>query len=85
MAKKSKRGRGRPPVFTGNQKRHIVAVVRKNGLTGAQRILADEGVSITLPTLGKFAKEAGIELSRGRPKVDKPKETKPVEAPAEAA
>jgi len=68
MSSRKKRGRGRPPVFTGNQKRHIVAVVRKHGLTGAKQALAEEGVSITLPTLGKFAKEAGIELQRGRPK-----------------
>lgn len=63
-----KRGRGRPAVFTGNVKRHIVAVIRKHGLTGGRVVLAEEGTSISLPTLGKFAAEAGIELHRGRPK-----------------
>lgn len=62
-----KRGRGRPAVFTGNVKRHIVAVIRKHGLTGGRVVLADEGTNISLPTLGKFAAEAGIELHRGRP------------------
>jgi len=63
-----KRGRGRPAVFTGNTKRHIVSVIRKHGLTGGRVVLAEEGTSISLPTLGKFAAEAGIELHRGRPK-----------------
>jgi outer membrane biosynthesis protein TonB len=63
-----KRGRGRPAVFTGNVKKHIVAVIRKHGLTGGRVVLAEEGTSISLPTLGKFAAEAGIELHRGRPK-----------------
>lgn len=63
-----KRGRGRPAVFTGNVKRHIVSVIRKHGLTGGRVVLADEGTNISLPTLGKFAAEAGIELHRGRPK-----------------
>lgn len=75
-----KRGRGRPPVYTGSLKTSIVAVIRKNGLTKAREILATEGVvakkgkpklkvKISMPTLGKLAKEAGIELFRGRPKV----------------
>lgn len=63
-----KRGRGRPAVFTGNVKRHIVSVIRQHGLTGGRALLAQEGTSISLPTLGKFAAEAGIELHRGRPK-----------------
>ena len=65
---KGKRGRGRPPVFTGNTLRHIVSVIRKHGLTGGRVVLAEEGTKISLPTLGKFAAEAGIELHRGRPK-----------------
>jgi hypothetical protein len=98
----SKRGRGRPVVYKGNQKRHIAALIRQYGLTGAMvRLQADanatveqfEGdeadckaaaaeerrlakernlklvptpLTITLPTLGKIASEAGIELKRGR-------------------
>lgn len=61
------RGRGRPVVFKGVQKRHIVSVIRKHGLTKGREVLAGEKISISLPTLGKFAAEAGIELHRGRP------------------
>ena len=60
--------RGRPVVFKGNLKRHIVALVKKHGLTGARKVLADEKVSISMPTLGTLAKNAGVELSRGRRK-----------------
>ena len=63
---KQKRGRGRPPVFVGNTKRHIVGLVRKHGLVGAREVLASEGTDISLPTLGKFAREAGVKLARGR-------------------
>ena len=59
--------RGRPVVFKGNEKRHILSVIRKHGLTKGQEVLAGEKISISLPTMGKFASEAGIELSRGRP------------------
>ncbi len=59
--------RGRPVVFKGNTKRHILSVIRKHGLTKGQVVLANEKISISLPTMGKFAAEAGIELSRGRP------------------
>lgn len=62
-----KAGRGRPIVFKGNEKRHIVSVIRKHGLTKGREVLAGEKISISLPTLGKFAAEAGIELHRGRP------------------
>jgi hypothetical protein len=60
-------GRGRPIVFKGKEKRHIVSVIRKHGLTKGREVLAGEKISISLPTLGKFAAEAGIELHRGRP------------------
>lgn len=69
MSKKVKRGRGRPPVFTGNLRRHIVALIKSSGLTGARAALEDEGTSISMPTLGTIAKSAGIELKRGRPAV----------------
>lgn len=74
-----KRGRGRPPVFVGALESNIVRLIRQHGLTGAQRVLADEGVqpgvgkpksvlSISLPTLGKLAERNGVELRRGRPR-----------------
>lgn len=84
MSKKStKRGPGRPSVYTGNVKKHIVGLIRKYGATGARNILnAESGteeyslrntnlipdaLGISLPTLGKFAAEAGVVLHRGRP------------------
>ena len=84
MSKKNaKRGPGRPSVYTGNVKKHIVGLIRKYGATGARNILNAEAgtedyalrnsnlipdaLGISLPTLGKFAKEAGVELHRGRP------------------
>jgi len=69
---------GRPPVFTGVLKANIVKVIKAHGLMRGQRLLATEGVqakpgakkkpvNISLPTLSKFAEEAGIEFKRGRP------------------
>jgi len=83
------RGRGRPAVYTGNVKSHIVSLIRHHGLTGARAILNASGRSkdalelvaqrnvelvpkalgISMPTLGKLASAAGIELFRGRPKL----------------
>ena len=65
---KQKRSRGRPPVYKGNDKTHILGLIRKHGLTGAQRALADEKRQVpTLPMLVKWAKEAQISVKRGRP------------------
>lgn len=65
---KPKRGRGRPPVYKGNDKKHILGLIRKHGLTGAQRALAEEQKQVpTLPMLVKWAKERGIAVKRGRP------------------
>lgn len=78
----AKRGVGRPPVFSKGQRKSFAAVVRKHGLTHGREILATEGVSVnlgpgkgsvvktfkvSLVTLGKIAKEAGVELKPGRP------------------
>lgn len=60
--------RGRPVMFKGNLKSHIIALVKKHGLTGARKVLADEKVSVSMPTLGTLAKDAGVELKRGRRK-----------------
>lgn len=72
--------RGRPVVFKGAEKRHILSVIRKHGLTKGREVLAGEKVSISLPTMGKFAAEAGIELSRGRPAGVAAKPAKPAKA-----
>jgi hypothetical protein len=62
-----KRGRGRPPVFVGNKKNQVLAAVRMHGLTYGIKALAEAGISISAPTLGKLAAAEGIKLNRGRP------------------
>lgn len=74
----------RPSVFkTKNEQRHVVRLVKDNGVTGAHRILtASKGtkeadkrsaklfpdpVDVSLPTLSKLARAAGLRLKRGRP------------------
>ena len=54
-----------------NHERHVLALVRKHGLTGAKRALEQEGgKSYCLATLRKRAEAAGIEIpGRGRPTV----------------
>ena len=68
----AKRGRGRPPVYKGNDKKHILGLIRKHGLTGCQKALAEEKRRVpTLPMLVRWAKEAEIVVKRGRPKLEK--------------
>jgi hypothetical protein len=62
----TKRGRGRPPVFKGNTVKKIVAAVRKHGLMRGQEALAEAGITVSVPTMSKFATAAGVELARGR-------------------
>lgn len=79
----SKRERGRPAVYKGNVKRHITGLVRKHGASKTRQILnASDGelvlmrsekvvpnpLNISMPTLLRYAKEAGVVLHRGRPK-----------------
>lgn len=82
MAKKQKRGRGRPAKYTGNEFKHIFALVRKLGLTGAQEALRAEGVDEkrvpSIVYLSKKAAELKITVARGR-------RPGPVEVEAEAA
>ncbi len=53
-----------------NQKRHVLGLVRKHGLSGAKRILGED--SPCLQTLRKRADAAGIPIpGRGRPAVYK--------------
>jgi hypothetical protein len=81
MAKKNVvRGVGRPPVYVGRQKDSIVSAIRKLGLTGARAALAERDINISLPTLGKFAKEAKIKLQAGRPPADGKAKAKPAKA-----
>ena len=79
-AKKDAEGqRGRPPIYVGPLAKAIQKVIKEHGLTYGREHLRKEGVKIgdkvqkvkiSLPTLGKLAKAAGIELQRGRPKVE---------------
>ena len=57
------------PLQVANEKRHIVSLIKKHGLTGAKRVLETEGKKFQLYALSKLAKEAGIEVpdGRGRP------------------
>lgn len=59
-------GRGRR--FTDEQKASFVELIKTHGLTGTQNILAEKGTDITIVTLWKLAKAAGIKLQKGRPK-----------------
>jgi hypothetical protein len=70
MAKsKSKRGPGRPIVFKGNVKSHIIKVARDLGnLSRARESLLREDITISMPTLRKITRAAGVRVSLGRPK-----------------
>lgn len=67
MKKVINRGPGRPPVFVGKVRRSVVSQIRKLGLTHAQTALAERGIEISMPTLGKIAASENIKLKRGRP------------------
>jgi len=90
-----KRGRGRPPVYTGQIRNQIVSLLKKqknatrvrailssrNGVVGIKKteqadakvrkaLGVEKPVSISMPTLLGIAAKAGIDLQRGRPKLD---------------
>ena len=74
---------GRPPVYTGNVKRHMLHLIREYNISQAQDILnacpgtglaarrnldiVPRPLNVSYPTLLKFSKEAGIMKTRGRP------------------
>lgn len=78
---------GRPPLYKGNVLKHIVALIRKHNAATAMRILRADAASelgklrnvvlipnpltISQPTLLKFAGAKGVKLSVGRPKLKK--------------
>jgi hypothetical protein len=66
-----KRGRGRPPVYTGEVATKIAELVRKHNASHALRILrARFGTKkLSMPTVLKIAKAHGVELKLGRPTV----------------
>lgn len=77
------RGPGRPVVYKGNVARHIAGLVSKHNASHARAILnasprsplrssrnvklVPKALGISLPTVIKIAKAAGVELHRGRP------------------
>jgi hypothetical protein len=76
-----KAGRGRPVKYKGAIARGLVKLVKQYGLTGAVQTAATKGVSfqavpgkpaknhkvdVSILTLSKLAKNAGVELKRGR-------------------
>lgn len=74
--------RGRPNAFSGRRAQKLVSLVRKYGLSGTVNYLSTnqvqfksnepaENVKISLPTLAKLAKNAGLSLQRGRPPMKK--------------
>jgi hypothetical protein len=62
-------GRGRPAVYDGKDKEHILALIRKHGSHKvAREILESEGKPCpTPPMMVRYAQEAGITVKRGRP------------------
>lgn len=67
---------GRPAVFNEDDQKLIVALVAEFGLTETANRLKEKGgkfAKISLPTIGKFAKAAGVVLKRGPRQVEQPK------------
>lgn len=66
--------------FTDEQRKEFIELIKVNGLTGTQNILAERGIQITLTTLQKLGKLASIKLHRGRPALVKQEATSEVAA-----
>lgn len=77
---KAGKPKGRPKIYKGALAKNIARIIKANGLLKGQKVLAKEGVQlkpgtprkkmkVSLPTLSKLAKEAGVILKRGRPKL----------------
>jgi len=60
---KRKSRRGRPYTFLPADRKYLAELIREHGIAGAQR---QTGIPICDHTLGKIAREFGIELPRGR-------------------
>ena len=80
MASQVVRGRGRPAIYTGSFAKALVAVLAVHGLMRGQQFIRKTGVQpavgqkkrrfkVSLPTLDKLARNAGLEFQRGRPKI----------------
>jgi hypothetical protein len=76
--------RGRPVACNAKQRRHVASLVRQHTASKTREILAaekgtelaelrnanlfPEPVTLSVPTLAKYAKQGGVELKRGRRK-----------------
>ena len=55
--------RGRPPTFTPETRARFADSIRRHGATDAQK---RAGISVSLGTLLKIAREHGVKLAKGR-------------------
>jgi hypothetical protein len=53
--------------FSKGEKRHLTALIRRFGLSGAIRVYEAEGGKVSLGTLHKLKAKANIALRPGRP------------------
>lgn len=69
MSAKTKRGPGRPRVFTPAQRRRISKFLRAFGLTkGVAMVYQLHGIKVSIPTAKVIANEYGVTFTQGRPK-----------------
>jgi hypothetical protein len=72
----------RPALYGKKDRSKFATLLKKLGLTGAQKALAEKGQNVSLTTLRSVAMEHGITFQRGRPtasaKKDKGKAKKEV-------
>lgn len=82
MIKHSMKGgesmRGRPVMYKDNLAKVVVQAVQKHGLSGAREVLSEgvqvkagtkkQSLKVSMGTLIKLAKQAGLTFKRGRPK-----------------
>lgn len=69
----------RKPKFDGNQKKHVIGLLKAHGLRPTQSLLAEKNnaersvklfpkpVKVSLPTLIRIAKDAKVSFKLGRP------------------
>lgn len=58
---------GRPRALSGRNRYNAVRSIRARGLTGTLKLLADQGIKVSIGTLHNLAREEGIVLRQGRP------------------
>lgn len=58
-----KRGRGRPPTFSAEDREYLAELIHKHGIRGARRVAK---FSVCQKTAMNVAREFGIQLPKGR-------------------